>query len=97
MAGCTGGCHLLPGVKRRCTGFLRFMTFPWNGQVLHATSEQILKDDYMVWAGNMFLQELYLALFWASVAVSVLAFLIFRFLRRLGEKQAQDERMGAVS
>ncbi|HGN9004748.1 TPA: type IV conjugative transfer system coupling protein TraD [Klebsiella pneumoniae] len=67
---------------------------PWNGQVLHATSEQILKDDYMVWAGNMFLQELYLALFWASVAVGVLAFLIFRFLRRLGEKQAQDERMG---
>ena len=67
---------------------------PWNGQVLHATSEQILKDDYMIWAGNMFLQELYLALFWASVAVGVLAFLIFRFLRRLGEKQAQDERMG---
>ena len=67
---------------------------PWNGQVLHATSEQILKDDYMVWAGNMFLQELYLALFQASVAVGVLAFLIFRFLRRLGEKQAQDERMG---
>ncbi|WP_159139395.1 type IV conjugative transfer system coupling protein TraD [Klebsiella pneumoniae] len=67
---------------------------PWNGEVLHATSEQILKDDYMVWAGNMFLQELYLALFQASVAVSVLAFLIFRFLRRLGEKQAQDERMG---
>ncbi|HAW2302068.1 TPA: type IV conjugative transfer system coupling protein TraD, partial [Escherichia coli] len=67
---------------------------PWNGQVLHATSEQILKDDYMVWAGNMFLQELYLALFWASVAVGVLAFLIFRFLRRLGEKQAQDERIG---
>jgi type IV conjugative transfer system coupling protein TraD len=67
---------------------------PWNGQVLHATSEQILKDDYMVWAGNMFLQELYLALFWVSVAVGVLAFLIFRFLRRLGEKQAQDERMG---
>ncbi|HCU1565691.1 TPA: type IV conjugative transfer system coupling protein TraD [Escherichia coli] len=67
---------------------------PWSGQVLHATSEQILKDDYMVWAGNMFLQELYLALFWASVAVGVLAFLIFRFLRRLGEKQAQDERMG---
>ncbi len=62
--------------------------------MLHATSEQILKDDYMVWAGNMFLQELYLALFWASVAVGVLAFLIFRFLRRLGEKQAQDERMG---
>uniref|UniRef100_UPI0002B9AC64 type IV secretion system DNA-binding domain-containing protein n=1 Tax=Escherichia albertii TaxID=208962 RepID=UPI0002B9AC64 len=67
---------------------------PWNGQVLHATSEQILKDDYMVWAGNMFLQELYLALFWASVAIGVLAFLIFRFLRRLGEKQAQDERIG---
>lgn len=67
---------------------------PWNGQTLHATSEQILKDDYMIWAGNMFLQELYLALFWASVAVGVLAFLIFRFLRRLGEKQAQDERMG---
>lgn len=67
---------------------------PYHGQVLHATSAQILKDDYMIWAGNMFLQELYLALFWASVAILVLAFLIFRFLRRLGEKQAQDERMG---
>lgn len=28
------------------------------------------------------------------MAVGVLAFLIFRFLRRLGEKQAQDERIG---
>ncbi|UCQ29579.1 type IV conjugative transfer system coupling protein TraD (plasmid) [Edwardsiella tarda] len=67
---------------------------PYNGQTLHATSTQILSDPYMIWAGQMFLQELGLALFWASVVIIVLAWLIYRFLRRLGEKQARDERMG---
>ncbi|EBD0851576.1 type IV conjugative transfer system coupling protein TraD [Salmonella enterica] len=67
---------------------------PFNGKVLNATSEQILADAYMRWAGEMCLQELYLSLFWASVAVLVIAFLVYRFLRRLGERQARDERMG---
>lgn len=67
---------------------------PFNGKTLNATSEQILADAYMRWAGEMFLQELYLSLFWASVVVMVIAFAVYSFLRRLGARQARDERMG---
>lgn len=67
---------------------------PFNGKTLNATSEQILADAYMRWAGEMFLQELYLSLFWASVVVVAIAFAVYGFLRRLGARQARDERMG---
>lgn len=62
--------------------------------VLKFTSENILKDPYMTYAGQMVLQELGLAAFWTSVIVLFLAYLVYRFLHRLGERQAQDELIG---
>lgn len=66
----------------------------YNDMVLKFTSENILKDPYMTYAGQMVLQELGLAAFWTSVIVLFLAYLVYRFLHRLGEKQAQDELIG---
>ncbi|MDD9341342.1 MAG: type IV conjugative transfer system coupling protein TraD [Providencia heimbachae] len=54
----------------------------------------MLKYPYMVYAGDMFLQELWLSFVWASVFVSVIAFVIYRLLHRLGQRQAQDDVIG---
>lgn len=66
----------------------------YNDMMLKFTSENILKDPYMTYAGQMVLQELGLAAFWTSVIVLFLAYLVYRFLHRLGERQAQDELIG---
>ncbi|MEG0176055.1 MAG: TraD N-terminal domain-containing protein, partial [Aeromonas sp.] len=86
--------HLTAGGEKALYRVPPVYDIPYNGKVLTATSQQILSDAYMKWAGDMVLQELWLSLTWASVAVLVLAFGIYRFLRRLGEKQAQDEQVG---
>ena len=86
--------HLTAGGEKALYRVPPRYDIPYDGKVLHATSQQILSDAYMKWAGDMVLQELWLSLTWASVAVLVLAFGIYRFLRRLGEKQAQDEQVG---
>lgn len=67
---------------------------PWDGKLLHFTSDNILKDEYMQYAAQLTLQELLLALFWASCVVLLAAYLIYRYLHRLGEKQAQDDQTG---
>jgi len=67
---------------------------PWEGQTLHFTTAAIMKDPYMQYAGQLTLQELLLAIFFASCIVGIIAFLVFRYLRKLGEKQAQDDQTG---
>lgn len=66
----------------------------FDGQLYRFTSEAILKDDYMIYAGDIFLQELWLSFVWASVFVGILAFVIYRFLHRLGQRQAKDDVIG---
>lgn len=66
----------------------------FDGKLYRFTSEHILKDPYMVYAGEMFLQELWLSFVWASVFVGILAFVIYRFLHRLGHSQAMDDVIG---
>lgn len=68
--------------------------FNFDGTVYHFTSANILKDPYMTYAGDIFLQELWLSLFWSSVLVLLLAFMVYTLLHRLGEKQARDETTG---
>ncbi|MGJ7067474.1 type IV secretion system DNA-binding domain-containing protein, partial [Morganella morganii] len=68
--------------------------FNFDGTVYHFTSANILKDPYMTYAGDIFLQELWLSLFWSSVLVLLLAFVVYTLLHRLGEKQARDETTG---
>lgn len=66
----------------------------FDGQLFRFTSANILKDPYMIYAGDMFLQELWLSFVWASVLVSLIAFVIYRFLHRLGQRQAKDDVIG---
>lgn len=66
----------------------------FDGQLFRFTSANILKDPYMVYAGDMFLQELWLSFVWASVFVSIIAFVIYRLLHRLGQRQATDDVIG---
>ena len=70
---------------------------PYEGQVLHFTSAAILKDPYMTWAGQLTLQELFIAVFLASCVVLAVAYGVYYLLRRLGEKQAQDDLVGGRS
>lgn len=67
---------------------------PYEGQVLHFTSAAILKDPYMTWAGQLTLQELFIAIFLASCVVLAVAYGVYYLLSRLGEKQAQDDLVG---
>lgn len=67
---------------------------PFDGHILQFTSENILKDEYMQYAGQLVLQELFLSLFWASCMVIAGAYAVYRYLHRLGEKQAQDDVVG---
>lgn len=67
---------------------------PPSGQLFRFTSANILKDPYMMYAGDIFLQELWLSFVWASVFVGILAFVIYRFLHRLGQRQAKDDVIG---
>jgi len=67
---------------------------PYDGQVLHFTSAAILKDPYMTYAGQLVLQELFIAIFLACCVVLAVAYGIYYFLKRLGEKQAQDDQTG---
>ncbi|HHR6394859.1 TPA: type IV conjugative transfer system coupling protein TraD [Providencia alcalifaciens] len=66
----------------------------FDGQIFRFTSEGILKDDYMIYAGNIVLQELGLSVLWASVWVGIIAIIMYRFLFRLGQKQSQDDVIG---
>ena len=66
----------------------------FDGQLFRFTSANILKDPYMMYAGDIFLQELWLSFVWASVFVGILAFVIYRFLHRLGQRQAKDDVIG---
>lgn len=67
---------------------------PYDGQVLYFTSAAILKDPYMTYAGQLVLQELFIAVFLASCVVLAVAYGVYYFLKRLGEKQAQDDQTG---
>ncbi len=67
---------------------------PYDGQTLHFTSAAILKDPYMTYAGQLTLQELFIAVFLASCVVLAVAYGVYYLLRRLGEKQAQDDLVG---
>ncbi|MEQ4763436.1 type IV conjugative transfer system coupling protein TraD [Klebsiella aerogenes] len=67
---------------------------PYDGQTLHFTSAAILKDPYMTYAGQLTLQELFIAVFLASCVVLTVAYGVYYLLRRLGEKQAQDDITG---
>ncbi|EMB8480646.1 type IV conjugative transfer system coupling protein TraD [Providencia rettgeri] len=66
----------------------------FDGQVYRFTSEAILKDDYMIYAGNIALQELGLSLLWACIIVIVLFFVIYRVFHGLGKRQANDDVIG---
>ncbi|ECG4756631.1 type IV conjugative transfer system coupling protein TraD [Salmonella enterica subsp. enterica serovar Richmond] len=70
---------------------------PYDGQILHFTSAAILKDPYMTYAGQLTLQELFIAVFLASCVVLAVAYGVYYLLRRLGEKQAQDDLVGGRS
>ncbi|ECU3077758.1 type IV conjugative transfer system coupling protein TraD [Salmonella enterica subsp. enterica serovar Typhimurium] len=70
---------------------------PYDGQTLHFTSAAILKDPYMTYAGQLTLQELFIAVFLASCVVLAVAYGVYYLLRRLGEKQAQDDMVGGRS
>lgn len=70
---------------------------PYDGQTLHFTSAAILKDPYMTYAGQLTLQELFIAVFIASCVVLAVAYGVYYLLRRLGEKQAQDDMVGGRS
>ncbi|MGR7043406.1 type IV conjugative transfer system coupling protein TraD [Klebsiella aerogenes] len=67
---------------------------PYDGQTLHFTSAAILKDPYMTYAGQLTLQELFIAVFMASCVVLAVAYGVYYLLRRLGEKQARDDVTG---
>lgn len=67
---------------------------PYDRQVLHFTSAAILKDPYMTYAGQLVLQELFIAVFLACCVVLAVAWGVYYFLKRLGEKQAQDDQTG---
>ncbi|HHR6406502.1 TPA: type IV secretion system DNA-binding domain-containing protein [Providencia alcalifaciens] len=66
----------------------------FDGQLYRFTSEAILKDDYMIYAGNIVLQELGLSVLWAIIFVIGLAFIVYRFLHRLGQRQAHNDVIG---
>lgn len=66
----------------------------FDGQLYRFTSEAILKDDYMIYAGNIVLQELGLSLLWACMVVIVLFFVIYRIFHGLGKRQANDDVIG---
>lgn len=66
----------------------------FDGQLYRFTSEAILKDDYMIYAGNIVLQELGLSVLWAIIFVIGLALIIYRFLHRLGQRQAHNDVIG---
>ena len=70
---------------------------PYDGQVLHFTSAAILKDPYMTYAGQLVLQELFIAVFLSCCVVLAVAYGVYYFLKRLGEKQAQDDLTGGRS
>nr|WP_058914208.1 type IV conjugative transfer system coupling protein TraD [Entomohabitans teleogrylli] len=67
---------------------------PFDGDMLEFTSDNILQDEYMQYAGQLFLQELFLSLFWASCIVLLMAYGVYRYLHRLGQRQAQDDVVG---
>ena len=67
---------------------------PYDGQVLHFTSAAILKDPYMTYAGQLVLQELFIAVFLSCCVVLAVGYGVFYYLKRLGEKQAQDDLTG---
>lgn len=67
---------------------------PYDGQILHFTSAAILKDPYMTYAGQLVLQELFIAVFLSCCVVLAVAYAVYYFLKRLGEKQAQDDQTG---
>ncbi|HCB2859826.1 type IV conjugative transfer system coupling protein TraD [Klebsiella aerogenes] len=66
---------------------------PWDGQVLHYTSKAILGDPYMIYAGKLVRQEIFIAIFVASIIVLAVGWGVFSYLRRLGERQAEDEQV----
>ncbi|WP_140187506.1 type IV conjugative transfer system coupling protein TraD [Providencia stuartii] len=66
----------------------------FDDTVYHFTSAHILKDPYMVYAGDIVLQELWLSVVWTTVWVGVLALVIYGTLYRLGKRQANDDLVG---
>ena len=66
----------------------------FDGQLYRFTSDAILKDDYMIYAGNIVLQELGLSLLWACIVIIVLFFVIYRVFHGLGKRQANDDVIG---
>lgn len=70
---------------------------PYEGKILHFTSDTLLNDPYMRYAGQLELQELCIAVFLAGCLVLLAACIIYFFLKRLGEKQAQDDQVSGRS
>ena len=76
-------CVSLTAGERRCTRFPPVYEHSLERTGAARNVRQILKTIIYGLGQQYIPSGLYLALFWASVAGGVLAFLIFRFLRRL--------------
>lgn len=70
---------------------------PYDGQILHFTSTSILKDPYMVYAGNLVWEQVQVAALWGCLVVVGLGMLVYGFLKRLGQRQAKDDQIGGRS